>query len=302
MVNKYLLAIILLIASSFFWSGNFFAGKIAYNTDLSPFKLSFFRWTLAFIILLPFTYSEIRKNLKYYKENLLLISLIAFLGVTIFNSFTYISLQTTLVINSALMNSVTPVLIIGFSWLIFKTKTSLLQFIGIFLSVIGAFCIILKGNLNNLYSFQFTSGDIWMFIAALSWCVYSVLLRKIDKNLSQLATLEVLIFIGLIFLIPLYLIESSNSTFIPDNSTDYLIIIYVAIFASIVSFFSWNMGVSIRGANRAGLFLHLIPVFSSIWAISFLGEQFALFHLIGTIFILLGIILSNLNFKYVKDN
>ena len=288
MVNKYLLAIILLIASSFFWSGNFFAGKIAYNTDLSPFKLSFFRWTLAFIILLPFTYSEIRKNLKYYKENLLLISLIAFLGVTIFNSFTYISLQTTLVIN--------------FSWLIFKTKTSLLQFIGIFLSVIGAFCIILKGNLNNLYSFQFTSGDIWMFIAALSWCVYSVLLRKIDKNLSQLATLEVLIFIGLIFLIPLYLIESSNSTFIPDNSTDYLIIIYVAIFASIVSFFSWNMGVSIIGANRAGLFLHLIPVFSSIWAISFLGEQFALFHLIGTIFILLGIILSNLNFKYVKDN
>ena len=301
MVNKYLLAIILLIASSFFWSGNFFAGKIAYNTDLSPFKLSFFRWTLAFIILLPFTYSEIKKNLKYYKENLLLISLIAFLGVTIFNSFTYISLQTTLVINSALMNSVTPVLIIGFSWLIFKTKTSLLQFIGIFLSVIGAFCIILKGNLNNLYSFQFTSGDIWMFIAALSWCMYSVLLNKIDKNLSKLATLEVLIFIGLIFLIPLYLIESSNSTFIPNNS-DFLIIIYVAIFASIISFFSWNMGVSIIGANRAGLFLHLIPVFSSIWAINFLGEKFAFFHLLGTIFILSGIILSNLNLKYDQDN
>ena len=301
MVNKYLLAIILLIASSFFWSGNFFAGKIAYNLELSPFKLSFFRWTLAFIILLPFTYREIKKNFKYYKENLLLISLIAFLGVTIFNSFTYISLQTTLVINSALMNSVTPVLIIGFSWLIFKTKTTLFQFIGIFLSVSGAFCIILKGNLNNLYSFQFTSGDIWMFIAALSWCMYSVLLNKIDKNLSKLATLEVLIFIGLIFLIPLYLIESSNSTFIPNNS-DFLIIIYVAIFASIISFFSWNMGVSIIGANRAGLFLHLIPVFSSIWAINFLGEKFAFFHLLGTIFILSGIILSNLNLKYDQDN
>ena len=301
MVNKYLLAIILLIASSFFWSGNFFAGKIAYNLELSPFKLSFFRWTLAFIILLPFTYREIKKNSKYYKENLLLISLIAFLGVTIFNSFTYISLQTTLVINSALMNSVTPVLIIGFSWLIFKTRTTLFQFIGIFLSVSGAFCIILKGNLNNLYSFQFTSGDIWMFIAALSWCMYSVLLNKIDKNLSKLATLEVLIFIGLIFLIPLYLIESSNSTFIPNNS-DFLIIIYVAIFASIISFFSWNMGVSIIGANRAGLFLHLIPVFSSIWAINFLGEKFAFFHLLGTIFILSGIILSNLNLKYDQDN
>tara|TARA_Y100001935_G_scaffold136080_1_gene112569 strand:- start:58 stop:657 length:600 start_codon:yes stop_codon:yes gene_type:complete len=199
------------------------------------------------------------------------------------------------------MNSVTPVLIIGFSWLIFKTRTTLFQFIGIFLSVSGAFCIILKGNLNNLYSFQFTSGDIWMFIAALSWCMYSVLLNKIDKNLSKLATLEVLIFIGLIFLIPLYLIESSNSTFIPNNS-DFLIIIYVAIFASIISFFSWNMGVSIIGANRAGLFLHLIPVFSSIWAINFLGEKFAFFHLLGTIFILSGIILSNLNLKYDQDN
>jgi drug/metabolite transporter (DMT)-like permease len=99
-VNKYLLAIILLIASSFFWSGNFFAGKIAYNTDLSPFKLSFFRWTLAFIILLPFTYSEIRKNLKYYKENLLLISLIAFLGVTIFNSFSSASFANDLLAKS----------------------------------------------------------------------------------------------------------------------------------------------------------------------------------------------------------
>ena len=152
MSRNLVLAIVLLIASSFFWSGNFFSGKIAFLSDLSPFKLSFFGWILALLILLPFTYAQIIKDLEYYKKNILLMTVISILGVTIFNSFTYISLQTTLVINSALMNSVTPVLIIGFSWLIFKTKTSLLQFIGIFLSVIGAFCIILKGNLNNLYS------------------------------------------------------------------------------------------------------------------------------------------------------
>ena len=287
-------AAVLLIASSFFWSGNFFSGKIAYLFDLTPFKLSFFRWSLALIILLPFTYSRILKDINYYKENLLLMTTISILGVTIFNSFTYISLRTTMVINSTLMASVAPVMIIGFSWLIFRTKTTKLQFTGIFLSLLGAFSIILKGNLYNLYNLYFTSGDLWMLAAVISWCLYSVLLRKIDRSTSQLANLEVMIIIGVIFIFPFYLLESTNSSYFPSSSLDFTIIIYVAIFASIVAFFSWNKGVSIIGPNRASLFLHLIPVFSSIWAISFLNEKFAFFHLIGVFFILTGIILSNI--------
>ena len=122
------LAIILLIASSFFWSGNFFAGKLAHLSDLTPFKLGFFRWLLAFIILLPFTYNQILINIQYYKKNFLLVSVLGILAVAFFNSFTYLALQSTQVINSTLMASVSPVLIIGFSWLIFGTKTSHLQF------------------------------------------------------------------------------------------------------------------------------------------------------------------------------
>tara|TARA_Y100000590_G_scaffold401089_1_gene485709 strand:- start:793 stop:1692 length:900 start_codon:yes stop_codon:yes gene_type:complete len=287
-------AVVLLIASSFFWSGNFFSGKVAYLSDLTPFKLSFFRWLFALIILLPFTYSQIIKDFNYYKKNLLLMITISILGVTIFNSFTYISLTTTMVINSTLMASVAPVMIIGFSWLIFRTKTTKLQFAGIFLSLLGAFSIILKGDLSNLYNLYFTSGDLWMLAAVISWCLYSVLLRKIDSATSQLANLEVMIIIGIVFIFPFYLLESFNSSYLPSSSLDFVIIGYVAIFASIVAFFSWNKGVSIIGPNRAGLFLHLIPVFSSIWAISFLNEKFAFFHLIGVFFILTGIILSNI--------
>ena len=150
MSKKLFLAIILLVASSFFWSGNFFAGKVAHLTELSPFKLSFFRWLLALLILLPFTYTQIIKDFDYYRKNLLLMILISILGVTIFNSFTYISLKTTMVINSTLMASVAPVLMIGFSWLIFRTKTTILQFAGIFLSLLGAFSIILKLSLIHI--------------------------------------------------------------------------------------------------------------------------------------------------------
>ena len=294
MSKNFFLAVFLLTSASFFWSGNFFAGKIAYLSDLTPFKLGFFRWLLAMLILLPFTYSEIIRNYNYYKKNILLMTFLGFLAVTVFNSLTYISLQTTLIINSTLMASIAPVLMIGFSWLIFKTKTTTLQFTGIFLSLLGAFSIILKGNINNLFNLYFTSGDVWMFTAVVSWCLYSVLLKKIDNSISQLASLQVMVILGLLFIFPLYIIENYNTSFLPTQKIDFVIIIYVAIFASIIAFFSWNKGVSIIGPNRSSLFLHLIPIFSSIWAVSFLNEKFSFFHLIGIIFILSGIILSNI--------
>ena len=294
MSKNFFLAVFLLTSASFFWSGNFFAGKIAYLSDLTPFKLGFFRWLLAMLILLPFTYSEIIRNYNYYKKNILLMTFLGFLAVTVFNSLTYISLQTTLIINSTLMASIAPVLMIGFSWLIFKTKTTTLQFAGIFLSLLGAFSIILKGNINNLFNLYFTSGDVWMFTAVVSWCLYSVLLKKIDNSISQLASLQVMVILGLLFIFPLYIIENYNTSFLPTQKIDFVIIIYVAIFASIIAFFSWNKGVSIIGPNRSSLFLHLIPVFSSIWAVTFLNENFSFFHFIGIIFILSGIILSNI--------
>ena len=298
--NKSILfAFVLLIASSLFWSGNFFTGKIASLYDLTPFKLSFLRWSLAFLLLLPFTYKKIIIDFNIYKKNLPYLIVTSILGVTIFNSFTYLSLQTSMVINSSIMASITPLLIIFFSWLIFKTQTYFMQFFGIILSIIGVLLIISKANLNNLINLDFTIGDLWMLAAVFSWGLYSVLLKKIDSNLSQLATLEVMIFIGLIFIFPFYFFESLNNSFLPKDFNEILMITYVAIFASITSFFAWNKGVSIVGANKASLFLHLIPVFSSMWAILFLGEIFSFFHLLGAVFIIFGIVLSNVNRKVI---
>ncbi len=262
--------------------------------NLTPFKLSFLRWSLAFLLLLPFTYRKIFEDFEKYKKNLFFLIITSILGVTIFNSFTYLSLETSMVINSSIMASITPLLIIFFSWFIYKTPTYFMQFFGIILSIIGVLLIISKANINNLLSLNFTKGDLWMLGAVFAWGLYSVLLKKIDSTLSQLATLEVMIFIGLIFIFPFYLLEAQQNSYFPIDSNEILMISYVAIFASITSFFAWNKGVSILGANKASLFLHLIPVFSSIWAIMFLGEKFSFFHLIGTVFIIIGIVLSNI--------
>ena len=293
MQNRVYFAFTLLILASFFWSGNFLTAKLAYNLNLSPLKLSFFRWLLAFIIILPFTLNSIIKNYDLIKSNLLNIILLSILGVTIFNSFTYIALTSTIVINASIMGSIAPLLIIFFSWLIQNTKPSSFQFLGILLSILGVIFIILKGNIVNLFYLNFTPGDIWMLIAVICWGLYSVLLKKLDSSLPQIPTLSVMIFFGLIFIFPFYFYESLSGSFYPNKKSDFFMIFYVAIFAGIFSFIFWNKGVSIIGANRAGIFLHLIPLFSSIWAIFILGERFSIYHAFGISFIIAGIILAN---------
>ena len=187
MKSKFFFACILLIFSSLFWSGNFLVGKLAYNSFLDPLKLSFYRWLIALIILLPFTLKEIINHISIFKNNIYTIIFLSILSVTIFNSFTYIALQSTMVINASLMASIGPLLIIFFSWIIYKTKTSLLQFIGIILSMIGVLSIILKGKIINLFNLNFTPGDLWMLAAVISWGLYSVFLKKLDSKLPKVA-------------------------------------------------------------------------------------------------------------------
>ena len=302
MQNKLLFAFLLLIFSSLFWSGNFLTAKLAYNYNLSPLKLSFFRWLLAFVIIFPFTYNDIFSNYSLFKKNLTKIIILSILGVTIFNSFTYIALTSTIVINASIMGSIAPLLIIFFSWLILNTKSSYSQFFGILLSILGVIFIIIKGKFINLIDLNFTPGDIWMLIAVISWGLYSVLLKKLDKSLPQIATLTVMIFFGSIFIFPFYFLESLSYGFFPNKLSDLLMISYVAIFAGIFAFLFWNKGVSLIGANRAGVFLHLIPIFSSVWAILFLNESFSLFHIFGILFIVIGIFLANYNYRYEKNN
>ena len=293
MQNKIFLAFILLTFSTLFWSGNFLVAKLAYNSSLPPLKLSFFRWLIAFLIIFPFSYKSIFKNISLIKDNLKIIVLLSILSVAIFNSFTYIAMQTTLVINASLMGSIAPLFILFFSFIIFKNKTNVFQFFGIILSIIGVSFIVLKGDVNNLIYLNFTPGDLWMLIAVMAWALYSVLLKKLDIKLPLITTLSVMIFFGLIFIFPFYVYESFNYGFAPMSFLDLVMIFYVAIFAGIFSYLFWNKGVSIIGANRSGVFLHLIPFFSAIWAITFLNEAFAIYHIFGIIFIAIGILFAN---------
>jgi drug/metabolite transporter (DMT)-like permease len=145
---------------------------------------------------------------------------------------------------------------------------------------------------------NFNKGDLWMVVAMFSWAMYSALLRKKKFELSQISLLQTIISAGLILLLPAYLIEMSLGYRLNVNLPFILTLGYVVIFPGLASFIFWIKGISIIGSNRSGIFLHLMPIFSTILAILIFDEKFMIFHFIGAVFIISGIIISSKKVKY----
>ena len=292
-MNKNYLAYLLLILTTIFWSGNFIVGKAASAYQIPPFSLNFYRWLFAGLILLPFTFKEILNKKHHIINNLGLYLVLGITSITIFNSTVYYSLYHTQVINSILLISTIPVWIIFFSFLLKIEKTNIYQIFGVIFSLIGVIVIITKFDIKIFFNLQFNKGDISMVIAMLSWAIYSSLLKKKKYELSQLSLLQIIIFTGLIFLTPIYILELNYGYKIIIGTPFILTLIYVVIFPGLLAFIFWIKGISIIGANRAGVFLHLMPIFGSTLAIIIFNEKFMYYHIFGAIFIILGLVLSN---------
>ena len=293
MKNNNKVAYLILILTTIFWSGNFIVGKAASMFQIPPFSLNFYRWFFAGLILLPFTYKEIIAKKKYIFDNLVFFIILGVSSITIFNSIVYYSLYYTQVISGILMISTIPVWIIFISSILKIEKTNIYQIIGVILSLTGVIFIITKADLNLIKNLDFNKGDLSMVVAMFSWAIYSALLKSRKYEISQFSLLEVVIICGLIFLIPIYFIEMNLGNQIILGKPFFLILTYVVIFPGLAAFFFWIKGISIIGANRAGVFLHLMPIIGAIMAMLIFKEKFMFYHILGAIFIIIGITLSN---------
>jgi len=286
-------AYIFLILATLFWSGNFIVGKAASLFEIPPFTLNFYRWTFAWLILAPFTLKEIFRKKNYIIKNIKLILILGVTSITVFNSIVYYSLNFTQVISGVLMISTIPVMIIFFCWVFKIEKTNFYQILGVFFSLMGVVVIVTNANISKLLNLNFNKGDLWMVVAMFSWAMYSALLRKKKLKLSQISLLQTIISAGLILLLPAYLIEMALGYKVDIHLPFILTLTYVVLFPGLASFFFWIKGISIIGSNRSGIFLHLMPIFSTIMAMFIFKEKFMIFHLIGAILIITGIILSS---------
>jgi len=282
---------LMLILSALFWGGNFVVGRWA-HADIPPLGLTFWRWSVAAIILLPFVGADIWRHRVLIREHFGLLFVLALTGMVMFHAFTYIALHTTTAINAAFVLASMPIVIPVVSLIIGDERLNLRQSVGLLISIVGIAIIVSRGQLNVLLNLSFTSGDLWVLGGVLAWSVYSVLLRRKPSGLPPLVLLGTMICMAVIILAPFYVWEFLTLGGFALTVSNGLVIGYVATFASIVAFVCWNTGVAQVGANKAGLFIHLIPLFASILSIAFLNESVRAYHFMGIAPILLGIYLT----------
>ncbi len=281
---------LLLTLAVLFWSGNFILGR-AVRTSVPPIGLAFWRWTVAALLVAWPALPWLRRDWPLIWKHRAIILLLSALGVAIFNTLVYAGLQYTIALNAFLMQTMMPVLIVAMSFVLFRDRIHPAQAVGIGFALGGAVTIIVRGDLETLFSLSFNPGDIIIFTAVVSYAGYSVLLRK-RPPMHPLSFVAITFMTGALMLLPFYVWENVQGRAIQWDGVTIVSVAYVAVFPSIISFLCFNRGVEMIGANRAGLFLYLMPLFGGFMALVFLGERLAWFHGVGVILIVAGILLA----------
>jgi len=283
---------LLLAIAALCWAGNFVLGR-AIHAEIPPVALTFWRWLLAGLVLLPFTAHLVWNERAAVRTHKGALFVLALTGVGSFHICVYAALQSTTAINATLILTIVPVVIPVFAYVLDRERVGLLQALGIALSMVGVVVIVVRSDMEVLAALSFTPGDLWMLAAVPLWALYSVLLKRVTGRLSPMALLTTIIVIGIVLLLPLFLWELQQVGGIAPTTENLLSIGYVALFASIIAFIAWNRGVAVVGATKAGLFVHLMPVFAAGLAMVFLGETLRPYHLVGVVLIVAGLRLAS---------
>ncbi|MEA3468935.1 MAG: DMT family transporter [Thermodesulfobacteriota bacterium] len=290
---------LLLTLSALFWSGNFVISR-GMHTEIPPVSLAFWRWAIALLIIAPFGLRRVYEQRALLKQHSRFIFFQSLLGVAGFNTLIYTAMQSTTAINAVLVNSCIPVIIVIISWIVYQERLNVKQSLGVLISLSGVLLIIAKGDVVTLQQLTFNQGDLLVLAAALVWAFYSANLRNYPEELHPIAYQTGIMLVGLIFLLPCYLFEIQSGKQMQINMATTLTIGYVALFASILAFICWTRAIREVGANRAGPFIHLMPVFSTILAIIFLDETLLGYHVRGMSLVFTGIFITTFSIRKQK--
>lgn len=281
----------LLALPPLFWAGNFIVGR-SVRGDIPPLTLSFDRWVIASLVLLPFTYTILRREWRlywHYRQRILIASVT---GVAAFNSLIYVGLQSTTASNALILNSFIPLLISLFGSLFVKLSLKRSQWLGMAVSFTGVLFILTRGDWQILSSLSFNQGDLVVFLAMVSWAIYTLVIQRMPKEMNRLGLMSVQMFVGLLVVMPFYGVEVYSGASPVWNSHTLWALAYVGIVPSVLAYLLYTTSVERLGPAKAGLSIHLIPVFGVLLSIALLGESLHWYQLTGMALIFIGILRS----------
>jgi drug/metabolite transporter (DMT)-like permease len=285
--NPYLL----LTLTALFWSGNMVLGR-GIRADVPPMALAFWRWAIAFMLVLPLALPHFKSQWPLLKKGWKPVVILGLLGVGCYNTFAYIALQHTSATNAVLLNSFIPVATIAISWAFLGKHLRRLEAFGVVISLCGAMTIVARGDLDILLHLNLNLGDAWMLLAVMVWAIYTVGLAWRPAGVHPMLMLAAMTAVGLTVLFPAYLWEMAQGRAINVNLGSLASLAYVGLFPSFLGYIFYNRGVGEVGASKASLFIHLMPVFGTLLSALFLGEIPLWYHYLGIGLIFTGIWLT----------
>lgn len=277
------------------WSGNFVAARFLVN--LTPIEISFYRWLVTLLVLTPFCIKKLLDTIKYIKGIWIQVIILSILSVTLFNTFVYMAAHTSNATNMSLLATLSPIVIALISRIVWKTKLTIYQKIGLLAVIVGVVILITKGSIEILMKLQFAIGDFYMLIAVIIFSIYTLILRIKPKEMPHHIFFYLMVIIGFIPLmaVMIYLYISNNAHTL--NMQTGLILLYVGVFPSALGFIFWNIAIARIGAIKGAIIYDSVPFFSSLEAVILLNEKLLLSQVLGGILILLGIIYSSIGDK-----
>ena len=284
--NPYLL----LALAGLFWSGNHIAGRAGAG-HVPPISMAGLRWLIGAALIWPFVHQQVRKDWPAMKANWKVVIPMIIGGGAIFSALQYTALNYTSAMNASIFNSFAPVVIGAAGAMLFRDRFTVLQMIGIIVSLLGVMNIASRGDFQVLRTLTFNYGDVLLLINMGVWAIYCACLRLLPK-VDPLSFTFVLALLTGIILFPGFLWEHFNGYQFHATWTTFFVMAYVSIFPGVLAYICWSSGQEKVGASRAAIFLHLIPIYGAILATLLLGEQLQLFHVIGFVMILTGVWLA----------
>ena len=283
---------LLLTATVLFWALNWIFGR-ALRDDVPSYSLAFWRWVSASALLLPFAWPHIARGWPAIRGSWRIMLALGVLGTSFGNLAVYTGLKYTTAVSGSILNSFVPVIIIAISWAFLGQRLRASQWVGVVISLIGVLGIVGRGDPMVILTLSLNVGDLWILASMLLWALYTVGLRWRPPGLHPLGFLGATAIVGVVTMLPVYLWSLAQGLHITWTAGAVAGLAYVGLFPSVLGHIFWNNAVSRVGPNKAGMFMHLMPVFASLLAIAFLGEQLRLFHLAGMAMILGGIWLTS---------
>ena len=257
-----------------------------------PISLAFWRWTLVFVILLPFTYLSLRKNYKIIKNELKKLLFLGAMGCGVCGAFPFLAGKTTTVTNMGIIYTSSPIFIILISGFFFHEKINFTKIIGLISCLIGVFAIIIKGDLDLLINLNFTIGDLWMLAAAIGWALYSIYLFHWKSKLKIFQRFTLIAFFGALSLFPFYIGEELFFERTAFSNEFFMWIIFAAVSPGIIAFTLYTVAQKKLGASITGFTLYVFTIYGAIYGYFLFGEKLENYHLIGTVLVFIGVYLA----------